>query len=68
MLTRQLSREEWLNRCWNEIAERSVEAGISVQDARDGAVIVRKLVDSIGGPDMTNVVSIADARAVREAQ
>lgn len=50
MFVRRMSEEEWLDGCWKEIANLSVNAGISVQDARDGAVLRDKLVAAIYPP------------------
>lgn len=65
MLVRRLSHEDWLNRCWEEIALRSVEAGISVQEARDQAVLVDKIMLELGYRQAANVIDLAAVRAQR---
>lgn len=63
--TRRLSREDWMDRCYGEIATRSIEAGFSLQEARDGAVLIDSLLITLGERQPSNVVSIAEARAAR---
>lgn len=63
--TRRLSREDWMDRCYGEIARLSFEAGFTLQEARDGAVLIDKLLVAIGEREPSNVVSIAEARAAR---
>jgi len=64
MLTRNLSEQEWLDSCYDEIAKRSVDGGISIQDTRDGAVLVDTLMKAIGERP-ANVVDFATVRALR---
>ncbi len=65
MMVRHISHDDWLNRCWEEIAQRSVEAGISVQDARDQAVLVDRIMLELGYRHSENVIDLAAVRAAR---
>ena len=64
MFTNRLSQIEWLDRCYDEIAKRSVDGGVSIQDTRDGAVLVDTLMKAIGERP-ANVVDFATVRALR---
>ena len=67
---RQMSEDEWLRRCWDEVARLSIDGGVTTQETRDAAVLVDRLKFALsGGPEISgeNVIQLpgAAARALR---
>ena len=75
--TRNISEADWRDRCYDEIAQRSLAAGVSVQDARDGAVLIDGIIRTLGQDFRVepilrdgraadfNVIRLADVRGQR---
>lgn len=61
----QISEDEFFDRCYTQIALVSLSAGYSLQDARDSAVLVDKLMVAVGERPASNIVDLATVRAKR---
>lgn len=66
-LIRRLTPEQFAENCYNQLAALSLECGFSVQEARDGAVIIDKLLVETGHRAPSNIINFADVRAGRGA-
>lgn len=76
-LTRSLTEDKWRDRCFGEIAELSLAAGVSVEEARDGAILINGIIRTLGQDFRVepilrdgraadfNVIRLADVRGQR---
>ena len=48
MFTRRIEPGDWLDGCYEELARRSVDAGVSIQTTREAAVLCDQLQRALG--------------------
>ncbi len=47
---------DWLQNCYDELARLSLNAGISLSEAREGVEFANRIKDRIAGPNSAEVI------------
>lgn len=47
---------DWLQNCYDELERRSLESGVTLEEAREGAALASRLKDAIAHPASAEVI------------
>ncbi len=53
---RHIPYGDWIQHCYDDLARRSLESGVTLEEAREGVEFANRIKDRIAGPNSAEVI------------